>query len=307
MRWRRIGAYGICRDETGRVLLLRGWRHRDGNDWWYLPGGAVGHGEHPLATVVREVAEETGLDVAVTRLRDALADVRTLPEVDLAVHTDMLVFEVGVAGGTLRTDRAADGSVAAWVPPEEFAGLRLAPATASALGVPGPAEPYRPVIDVDRIPPPRADRVQRFGSYGFVTDPAGRVLLTLVASGYPGAGRWHLPGGGTDFGEQPTESLLRELIEEAGQQGRVVEVIGLSTGHNPAALGPEGRPMDWHVVRVHYRVAVDVPTEATVTEAAGGSTADAAWFVPADLHRVRLTDVAAAVITEELGSPARGG
>ena len=54
---------------------------------------------------------------------------------------------------------------------------------------------------------PDPDRVQRFGAYGYVTDPDGRVLLTLIADGYPGAGRWHLPGGGTDFGESPTDCL----------------------------------------------------------------------------------------------------
>jgi hypothetical protein len=59
--------------------------------------------------------------------------------------------------------------------------------------------------------------------------------------------------------------------------------------------------MDWHVVRVHYSVAVDVPTTATVTEALGGSTADARWFAPAELRGVRLTDVAAAVLTDQLG------
>jgi 8-oxo-dGTP pyrophosphatase MutT (NUDIX family) len=35
------------------------------------------------------------------------------------------------------------------------------------------------------------------------TDRRERVLLTRVAPNYPGAGRWHLPGGGTDYGEQP--------------------------------------------------------------------------------------------------------
>ena len=44
------------------------------------------------------------------------------------------------------------------------------------------------------------------------------------------------------------------------------------TGTIPAALGPEGVPIDWHVVRVLFRVQVDTPTEPVVTEAAGGST-----------------------------------
>ncbi|TWH66518.1 NUDIX domain-containing protein [Micromonospora olivasterospora] len=47
------------------------------------------------------------------------------------------------------------------------------------------------------------------------------MLLTKIAEGYPGAGLWHLPGGGTDHGEQPAAGLLRELVEEGGQLGRV--------------------------------------------------------------------------------------
>ena len=58
--------------------------------------------------------------------------------------------------------------------------------------------------------------------------------------------------------------------------------------------------MDWHVVRVHYSVAVDVPMPARVMEAAGGSTAEAAWFEASDLRKVRMTEVAAAVVTERL-------
>ena len=85
-------------------------------------------------------------------------------------------------------------------------------------------------------------RVQRFAAYGLVTDPAGRVLLTRIAAGYPGAGRWHLPGGGTDFGEDAGEGLLRELAEETDQRGRVDGLIGVSHRHNPAAMGPEGVP-----------------------------------------------------------------
>ncbi|MFD0787631.1 NUDIX hydrolase, partial [Micromonospora azadirachtae] len=133
----------------------------------------------------------------------------------------------------------------------------------------------------------------RFAAYGLVTDPRGRVLLTMIAEGYPGAGLWHLPGGGTDHGEQPVPALLRELVEEAGQLGRVTDLMGVDNLHNPAALGPEGRPLDWHGVRVIYRVVVDTPTEARVTEAAGGSTADADWFSPDRLDGLRLTDVAA--------------
>ena len=179
-----------------------------------------------------------------------------------------------------------------WLLPAELAGLPLMPFTAEVLGVPTTPLPAGRA-DQPPLPPQMPDRGQRFGAYAVATDPAGRVLLTRIASGYPGAGRWHLPGGGTDHGEQPVTGLLRELVEETGQLGRVGELIAVNDSHNPRAMGPEGRPIDWHVVRAIYRVAVDTPTAATVTEAAGGSTAEAAWFPIDGTADLALTQVAA--------------
>jgi hypothetical protein len=74
----------------------------------------------------------------------------------------------------------------------------------------------------------------------------------------------------------------------------------VSSGHNPAAVGPEGYPIDWHVVRVHYRVAVDEPGRPIVMEGAGSSTAQGAWFAPNELTKVRLTHAAQTVIRDHL-------
>jgi 8-oxo-dGTP diphosphatase len=255
---RRIGAYGICRRDDGRLLLAR-----TGGSW-HLPGGEVRHGEHPADAAVRAVAERTGLATAYRRAHAAVSDVED------GVHTDRVLLDLAVTGGDIYH--------AEWV---------------AADGLPVPTEALPPQAPRGPGEPPR---FQRFGAYARVGDPAGRILLTQIAEGYPGAGRWHLPGGGTDAGEQPTEGLLRELAEEAGQRGRVTGLLGVSSAHDPTALGPEGYPVDWHVVRVHYDVLVDEPVPAVVTEEAGGSTARAAWFEPADLHDLRLTEIAVTVL-----------
>ena len=54
-----IGVFGIIFDDRGKVLLC----HRRDFDLWNLPGGRIEEGEAPWEGVVREVKEETGLDV----------------------------------------------------------------------------------------------------------------------------------------------------------------------------------------------------------------------------------------------------
>lgn len=263
---------------------------------WSLPGGAVDHGEHPFDTVVRETAAETGLSVSVRRLVDVLADLRTVPGQSVAIHTDRLLYEVSVRGGNLRdrVDRPTD--LVRFVDESELAGLVLRPFTATALGVQAanadmvPEEPpelpsFHAVPGPDGLP-----RAQRFAAYAVATDPDDRLLLTLIAPGYPGEGRWHLPGGGTDYGEQPGPALIRELAEETGQRGRLLALLGVASHRDAASLGPEGYPIDWHGVRAFYRVLVDRPTAPEVHDV-GGSTAEARWFARDELAGLPVTEV----------------
>jgi 8-oxo-dGTP diphosphatase len=273
MRQRRsIAVHGVCRNRSGQVLFARS----DGA--WELPGGRVAQGEHPNNALVRGFGDETGLVARVVGLRDVTFDLAV--QSAEVVHTDRILYEVRVPDRPLR-----DGAV--WADP---ATLPLVPFTARLLGQPAsvetdvpPAQPFRD---------PAATMMQRFAAYGLTTDPAGRVLLTRIAPGYPGADSWHLPGGGTDFGERADTGLLRELVEETAQHGRVTGLLEVTHYHNPRALGPEGHPMDWHTVRALYRVVVDRPGVPSVVEAAGGSTAEAAWFDRADLGKAALNEFA---------------
>lgn len=289
---RRIAVHGVAHAAGGLVLLAPGPGEPDGDgpDGWHLPGGAIEHGERPADAIVRVYREQTGLDSSVLTVRSVRADVVRRASEDVALQTDRVIYELALDGGTLRNGGSGTAPPAEWVDPERLGGRPLAPYAAEALGLPvtesdlfADAEP-----DID----PARRTVQRFAAYGLVTDPAGRLLLCRIAPGYPGAGTWHLPGGGTDFGEQAPDGLLRELAEEANQTGRVIRLLDVTDFHNPAAMGPEGRPMDWHTVRVLYRVEVDDPVAPRVTEAAGGSTSDAAWFRPAELRRLRLNQFA---------------
>ncbi len=289
---RRIAAYGVARDAAGRVLLVRLSDRTDSPGTWLLPGGGVHQGEHPRDAVVREFREETGLDVEVVRLRDVHVDTADLPHRGISRHHERIVYDVRPVGGTWTDERRASTDRAAWFTADELADVPLARLVSAELGVAGRAPVHRPVRRRRRLAAP-ADprRVQRFAAYAVATDPAGRVLLTRISMGFPGAGTWHLPGGGTDWGEAPADGVLRELVEETGQRGRIVELIGVTSMHNPRALGPEGYPIDWHGVRAIYRVAIDEPTEPVVADL-GGSTSDARWYTPEELAGLRLNRLA---------------
>jgi len=59
------GAEAVCIDERGRVLLGRR-AHDPGKGLWDLPGGFLHEDEPPLDGLLREVREETGLEIEPT-------------------------------------------------------------------------------------------------------------------------------------------------------------------------------------------------------------------------------------------------
>src|SRR5690349_8858942 len=298
---RRIAAYAVANDDEGRVLLVRASAKSGTPGIWSLPGGAVDHGEDPNHTVVRETAAETGLSVAVSGLHDVLADMRSMPHRGVTIHTDRLIYSVSVRGGNLIDRVGHPTDLARWHTLEEAEKLKLRPFTAAALGLSADAGDLRPEEAPD-FPsfyayegPDGLHRAQRFAAYAIATDPYENLLLTRISPGYPGAGCWHLPGGGTDYGEQPGAALIRELVEETGQAGRLIELLGVASHRDAASLGPEGYPIDWHGVRAFYRVVVDAPTEVTIHDV-GGSTSEARWMPlkeVAELASDQLTEVTA--------------
>ncbi|MEU7644123.1 NUDIX domain-containing protein [Streptomyces huasconensis] len=67
-----VAASAVVTDEAGRILLQR----RRDNDLWALPGGGMDMSDSLPGTAVREVKEETGLDVEITGLVGTYTDPR---------------------------------------------------------------------------------------------------------------------------------------------------------------------------------------------------------------------------------------
>ena len=61
----RVGASALIFDEAREKILMT---QRSDNGRWCLPGGGMDPGESASETCIREVMEETGLQIRVTRL-----------------------------------------------------------------------------------------------------------------------------------------------------------------------------------------------------------------------------------------------
>jgi 8-oxo-dGTP pyrophosphatase MutT (NUDIX family) len=120
----------VVRDADGRILLQR---HREGGDWG-LPGGAVEPEEDPADALVREVREETSLEVALGRVIGAYGGP------DATLHYDngdvtshvRIAFEATVVGGVLRAD-GVEVLEARFTTAEERARLPVPPIIARML------------------------------------------------------------------------------------------------------------------------------------------------------------------------------
>lgn len=71
--WPALVVY-VRRSERTRLLVVCGQKVVVVKDWlgsgkWTLPGGGLHTGEEPLPGVLREVAEETGIQLAATQVR----------------------------------------------------------------------------------------------------------------------------------------------------------------------------------------------------------------------------------------------
>ena len=110
---------GLVRDDRGRLLLVRR-RNPPSAGFWSVPGGRVEPGEDDLAAVVRELAEETGLDVEPQRLVGTVR--RPGPGGSTFVIRDYACL---LRGGTLAA--ADDALDVRWVTEEDLDTLPLVP------------------------------------------------------------------------------------------------------------------------------------------------------------------------------------
>lgn len=131
----------VIQDGQGRILLI----HRTDNDRWALPGGTLEIGESLPATLVREVREETGIDVEVVGLIGIYSDPKHVIAYDDGEVRQQFAVSVRARpiGGLLRG--STESSEVKWLEPSTLSELNLHPSMRLRIDHaldPGRSNPY---------------------------------------------------------------------------------------------------------------------------------------------------------------------
>jgi len=119
-----VAAAVIVDEAAGKVLLTRRLPKGHLPGRWEFPGGKVEPGEDPESAVVRELREETSLEVAVGDILDVRF--HRYPAKDVL----LLFYEARRVAGSVQHLEVSDH---AWVAPEELAAYDLPPADAPVV------------------------------------------------------------------------------------------------------------------------------------------------------------------------------
>ena len=107
-----VGVGAVIWNERGEIVLIRrGQEPRLGE--WSIPGGRLEWGESVRDAIVREVREETGLEVEIAGLIDVVDAVTRDASGEAVRHYVLIDFLAQYVSGTLRA--GSDAAEAHWV------------------------------------------------------------------------------------------------------------------------------------------------------------------------------------------------
>lgn len=136
-RWTRIGAYSLCLDDLGRILLARLSVLEVEVGAWTMPGGGIEFGEHPDAAAVRELEEETGLIGEIQGVAGIFSHIYQRSGFARGgdLHFLGIIYRMRIVAGELRDEVGGTTDTCAWVSEAELDDLRLVELSKFAVGL----------------------------------------------------------------------------------------------------------------------------------------------------------------------------
>lgn len=114
-----VGAVLVCNNR----ILLEKRKSEPGRGKWSIPGGLVEIGEKAEQTVIREVKEETNLEVEQPELIDVVNNITLDEDRRIRYHFIIVDYFVKLKGGALKA--ADDAAELKWVSFDEVGGYDL--------------------------------------------------------------------------------------------------------------------------------------------------------------------------------------
>ncbi len=131
----------------------------------------------------------------------------------------------------------------------------------------------------------------RIAAYAVIVDE-GRILLCRLNERTGHAGKWTLPGGGLEFGEDPANAAIREVKEETGFDVELGPVLGIDN----ILIHRDG--IAHHGVRIIYIARI---TAGELTHETDNSTDRCEWLPLDNLDKYPLVELVDAAVRLYLG------
>ncbi|MEU5950735.1 NUDIX domain-containing protein [Streptomyces sp. NPDC047525] len=115
----------------------------------------------------------------------------------------------------------------------------------------------------------------------------GRVLLARHVSPH-GESNWTLPGGRVEHGEDPYETVIREVAEETGCSALVERLLGVDSRVIPAAERAVPGGPEHQNVGIFYQVRI---TGGQLRPEPSGEIAESVWTPIPDVNGLRRSSL----------------
>lgn len=123
-------------------------------------------------------------------------------------------------------------------------------------------------------------RISRTGAYAVIIVDHKMLLCQLTHSR-----KWTLPGGGIEFGENPCDAMIREVLEETGYHAKHQELLGV----NSNLLNRPEEDTELHFIQIVYRAEI-LSGELRIEQ--DGTTDLCEWVELGDLKMLEMSGVA---------------